>query len=342
MTARGKRALFTAGCLAALLFGAGLHRSYTRTPDRQTLTIAFTGDIMLGRQVGRAIFRANDPSLPFRHIYSEIRPADIAIGNLECVFADTLFTGTFNHPVIRFPAYSETVAGLKLAGFDCCSVANNHALDFGTPGVRKTIQILDRNGIVPMGTASANPVVIAKKGYTVALFGFWAKGDTLWAVDPSGGYAGVEDETVLDAIGQAKKTCDIVILFLHWGKEYTGSPTDEQKNLARRASQAGADLIVGHGPHQIQEIEYRGKSLIAYSLGNCVFDQKYDETRTGLILRVSFDSPGAVPKAVLIPVRTDDSTCAPVVLTGSEKERVLFKLTTPKESAENKRMADTE
>jgi len=268
----------------------------------------FAGDIMLGRQVGKAMLRANDPSLPFREIFPEIRYADISIGNLECVFADTLITGTYNHVIIRFPAYSETVEGLKLAGFDCCSLANNHSMDFGTDGVSSTIGVLEKNGILPVGTVSTTPALIRKKGWDVALFGFWVNRDSLWVVDPATGYVPIEEESVFHAVGKAKKTCDIVLLFLHWGREYTVTPTESQRNFAHRVVRAGADIIIGHGPHQIQEIEYRGNSLIAYSLGNCVFDQKYEETQKGMIVRVTYERPAERPDVKLLTIRIRKAT----------------------------------
>ena len=293
---------------AFFLFGYGLYHPAHMRQNRTPLTIMFAGDIMLGRQVGKAIQRANDPSLPFRVIFPEIRSADISIGNLECVYADTLITGTYNHKIIRFPAYSEAVEGLKLAGFDCCSLANNHSMDFGTDGVRSTIRTLEKNGIIPAGTIAANPVVIEKKGWTVAMFSYWVNRDSLWVVDPETGYVHIEEEPLLQTVGKVKKTCDIVILFLHWGKEYTGTRSETQRNFAHRAVRAGADLIVGHGPHQIQEIEYCGNSLIAYSLGNCVFDQKYEETQKGLLLRVVFDSTSDRPQSTPLPILIRNDT----------------------------------
>lgn len=294
--------------LASLLFGYGLYYPAHRVKNRAPLTIMFAGDIMLGRQVGKVMLRANDPTLPFREIYPEIRSADISIGNLECVFADTLITGTYNHKTILFPAYSETVEGLKLAGFDCCSLANNHSMDFGTDGVRSTIGVLEKKSILPVGTVSTTPALIRKKGWDVALFSFWVNRDSLWVADPETGYVPMKNETVFNAIEQAEKSCDIVILFLHWGKEYTGTPTESQRNFAHRAVRAGADLIVGHGPHQIQEIEYYGKSLIAYSLGNCVFDQKYEETQKGMIVRVTYERPAERPDVTLLPIRIRNDT----------------------------------
>ena len=270
--------------------------------------------------------RNNDPSWPFRSIYSEISSADISIGNLECVFVDSLITGTFYHKKILFPAYGESVEGLKLAGFDYLSLANNHALDFGIEGVQSTIEVLEKNGITPAGIDSTNPVYIRKKGFTVALFCLWMNSKGLRMVDRKKGYSEMSGETLAGEIKRAGKTAGIVILFIHWGKEYNSYPSDSQKNLAHLVAQAGADIVIGHGPHQMQGIERHGKCLIAYSLGNCVFDQKYEETKIGLVLRAHFNRKNELVDTDILPVSIPEYIYAPKFFEGSEKERIISEL----------------
>ena len=278
------------------------------------LSITFVGDIMLGRQVGRAIQRSGDPLLPFRGIHHMISSSDISIGNLECVFVDSIITGTYNQKVIRFPAYGETAAGLVLAGFDCCSVANNHAMDFGVEGLQATVATLEKNGIIPLGKASSRTTVIRKNGFSTALFSVWVDGNRLLMVDENKGYIELPSDSLFAEIANAKKKYDVVILFPHWGKEYTGLPTESQKVFAHRAVDAGADIVAGHGPHQVQEKERYGNSIIAYSLGNCIFDQKYEETRTGIILRVSYRRSTGVSDVQAIPFRLRDGSYAPEIV----------------------------
>ena len=313
-------------CLILTVPGEGQYTSNSSRENNRKLTVTFTGDIMLGRQVGRAIQRSGDLSLPFRHIYSMLSSADLTIGNLECVFADTLITGTFDQPKIRFPAYSETVQGLKLAGFACCSLANNHTMDFGRAGVQSTVETLEKNGIRSIGIVSPNPVLIKKNGFAIALFGVWMNGDGLWIVNPDTGYVSLSQNTLFGEITTAKKAHDIVIVFVHWGKEYRSYPDDSQICLARLAAHAGADLIIGHGPHQIQGIERCGKSLIAYSLGNCVFDQKYEETQTGLVLTVSIDSVKDLVDTDILPISIPEHSYIPEFVEGLNKKHILKEL----------------
>ena len=280
------------------------------------ISIAFVGDIMLGRQVGRAIQRDGDPALPFRGIHHTIASSDISIGNLECVFVDTIITGTYNLKSIRFPAYGETASGLVLAGFDCCSVANNHALDFGVEGLQATVATLEKNGIIPSGRTSSRPTVIRKNGYSTALFSVWKDGNRLLTVDVNKGYIELPSDSLFSEIAEAKKKHDVVILFPHWGKEYTGLPTESQKVFARRAVDAGADIVAGHGPHQVQKTERYGNSIIAYSLGNCIFDQKYEETRTGIILRMNYRRSTGVSDVEVITFRLKEGSYVPEIVNG--------------------------
>jgi len=81
----------------------------------------------------------------------------------------------------------------------------------------------------------------------------------------------------------------VVVVSIHWGEEYETSPSTLQRKIAYELIDAGADLVIGHHPHVIQEVEVYGNGLIAYSLGNFIFDQNFsEETSRGLILEVVF------------------------------------------------------
>ncbi len=101
---------------------------------------------------------------------------------------------------------------------------------------------------------------------------------------------------------------------------------NEITHIVHLAAQAGVDLVVGHGPHQMQGIERHGKCLIAYSLGNCVFDQKYEETKIGLVLRAHFNSKKGLVDTDILPVNIPEYIYAPEFFEGSEKERIISEL----------------
>jgi poly-gamma-glutamate synthesis protein (capsule biosynthesis protein) len=95
-------------------------------------------------------------------------------------------------------------------------------------------------------------------------------------------------EAAADAVGAVAGQADLVIVSIHWGGECQAAPTSRQRAIAEGLSAAGADLIVGHGPHVPQRVEWVGKTLVAYSLGNFLFDQPYPaDCRWGVVLRVT-------------------------------------------------------
>ena len=150
------------------------------------------------------------------------------------------------------------------------------------------------------------------------------------------------EEDVRRAVGGARKSADLVVASFHWGEEYSSHPTPFQRRMAAVAAECGADLVLGHHPHVIEGIElisrtatggkppatglpdrqlcWRRPALVAYSLGNLVFDQRREATRSGILLRVRAGREG-VREAVIVPVRIDK--CIPRVATGGEAKAIL-------------------
>lgn len=256
--------------------------------------IVFGGDVMLARYIGREARRRRDPAWPFRGIAAFLEAADIAFVNLESPFTDRA------RPSERgmvFRAAPEMVAGLRLAGVDIVSTANNHARDAGGYGIEFTLNWLARNGIYPAGTglteeAAREGALLERNGVR---FGFLAYTyDQLngnhSAPDPriNGMDAGRMQEDVTRMGGRA----DVVIVSMHAGDEYRSRPNGEQVAFARAAVEAGASVVVGHHPHVVQPVErYRGGAIF-YSLGNLVFDQFHRrDTREGLLAEATFRGP---------------------------------------------------
>jgi poly-gamma-glutamate synthesis protein (capsule biosynthesis protein) len=96
-------------------------------------------------------------------------------------------------------------------------------------------------------------------------------------------------ESDYELIAKSVDEVDVLIVGVHWGVEYKSEPVEIQKQWARELVEAGADIIVGHGSHWVQEVEYINGKPIYYSLGNFVFDQMWsEETRKGLIMKLTF------------------------------------------------------
>ena len=243
-----------------------------------TVTFAAVGDVMLGRYVGRRIEREG-PASVFAKVPS-IKDADLAFGNLECVLSRRPFAVSKRVLLRGVPASTQA---LQSSGFAVMSVANNHALDAGLAGRKDTEDALARIGIRAVG-GSDFATTVTVKGLRIALI----------AHSDFPNMAG--DAVVADEIRALRATHDVVILSWHWGEELSKQVSPRQRQLATQAAEAGADLVIGHHPHVQQPIEWIEKGgrrcLVAYSLGNFVFDARTASERESKILHVLLSTDG--------------------------------------------------
>jgi poly-gamma-glutamate capsule biosynthesis protein CapA/YwtB (metallophosphatase superfamily) len=239
------------------------------------VTLAFVGDVMLGRGVAAAL--DGDWEAAFRDVQPALAGAELALANLESPLTHAPFAGgRFD---LRAPP--EAVNALTSAGFDVVSLVNNHALDGGTAGLLEARATLARAGVQSVtgpnldddgSVGSPAPVMLEVQGLGIAVLGYVDGGGRL--------------DTA--RVARAAAESDLVVVLVHWGAEYYPL-TGRQRALARELMDAGADLIVGHGPHVLQPVEQLGDALVAYSLGNFLFDQPFADTRQGAILRVTLN-----------------------------------------------------
>jgi len=275
------------------------------------ISLLAVGDVMLSRSIEERM-RAYGADYPFRALAPLVQQADIAVANLECVLTQK------GDPVEKgytFRAHPQLAAGLKDAGFDLVSLANNHTFDYGLDGLYETIAALQRQGIrtVGGGVQADAPVVLDVRGLRVAFLARNAVGTP----QPGIAWAGSEDE-VAAAVLQAKRQADVVVLLLHAGAEYSPEPTEEQVRLARAAVQAGAALVIGHHTHVTQPTERLAGAFVAYGLGDTVFDiDIVDAARDGAVLWVVLSRDG-VAQVLWIPTRiVDDVQPRPVAGPGN-------------------------
>ncbi|MDH7488319.1 MAG: CapA family protein [Anaerolineae bacterium] len=251
--------------------------------------LAAVGDVMLARTVGEYADRYG-VDYPFAPVSAALKQADIAVANLECPIA---LGGDPWPKTYVFRAHPSAALGLGRSGLNTLSLANNHTLDFGVAGMEETIGHLTAQGLAVVGaganrTEAERPLVYNVHGVRVALVAWvsYFRAAEFAAGDDRPGVAYLDDlERMARQIEAAKQQADVVVVILHGGREYDPAPTAAQQTAARRAVDAGADLVVGHHPHVLQPTEvYKGK-LIAYSLGDFVFDiDNYDAARDGAIL----------------------------------------------------------
>ncbi|MGM0439093.1 MAG: CapA family protein [Patescibacteria group bacterium] len=249
--------------------------------------LAFVGDVMLDRGVLYQADIKNDPALPFRKIKDRLNQADILFGNLESMISDQ---GHNQGSAYSFRAPPKMMEGLVLADFDILSIANNHSFDWTINALLDTKDRLEKENIKALGAGKNpySPVIIKEDETSFAFIGHTAVGAPGWAAtETSPGVAWYESEKLKAAIEKAKEKSDIIIFSIHFGTEYETTPNENQKQIAREAIDMGADLVIGHHPHVTQPTEEYKDGLIAYSLGNFVFDQDFSkETSEGLLLEV--------------------------------------------------------
>jgi len=259
-----------------------------------SVTLVAVGDIQLARGTARAIEREG-ADYPFSATAEITRGADLAVGNLECALSRDATALVKRYSFKADPACAD---GLARAGFDVLSLANNHSLDCGRAGLLDTMDALARRGISWVGAgedaaAAEAPLIVERKGLRIAFLAWTAVHcvGVIYRRDAPGA-AAFETERAEAAIRAAGRRADVVIVLLHWGLEYTREPREVQRRIARRLIDAGAHLIIGHHPHTPQPVErYRG-GVIAYSLGNFVFDSASEQARGGLILRCALQRDG--------------------------------------------------
>lgn len=258
---------------------------------QQEATLLFGGDAMLSRVVGSKTVASKNWGWPFAHISSTLAAADLTIINLESPFTignnHVVTTGSFS-----FNADPMMVQGLKDAGVDLVSLANNHILNQGRKGLADTMSVLQENGIAFAGaglneTAARQPVIKEVGGVKIGFLAYAYPDDYQVATEKQPGTANLDADKMRADVAALKPQVDLVIILLHAGTEYENQPNKQQIAFAHAAIDAGADLIVGHHPHWVQQVEqYNGKTII-YSLGNLVFDQMWStETTEGALASV--------------------------------------------------------
>ncbi len=260
----------------------------------ETYSLIFAGDVMLGRSVNTRMIKYSDYSWPFRKITSLLSEADLTMVNLESPFR----TGC--KPTDKgmiFCADPRSAEGLLSAGIDIVNLANNHINNQGQEGIDETGKVLSQAGIASVG--QNKPYFVTIKNTKIAFLGF---------TDIASGSLGISTaspENIKSQISEAKKVFDLVIATFHWGNEYSPRSLHQQE-LAHLAIDSGADVVIGHHPHWVQEYEeYKGKPIY-YSLGNLVFDQMWsEETRNGLVVKLTFSGKNLI-KQEQFPIKIFD------------------------------------
>lgn len=285
--------------------------------SRAALRLAVVGDVMLGRLVDEAV-RASDLAYPWGELRSELRAADLTLGNLECCIAERGSPWDPGTKPFHFRAGPWAAPSLADAGFDFVSLANNHALDYGVEALEETLSYLSHNGIAHSGAGrdlaeASQPALFETRGWRIAVFAaadhptdFAATPTTPGtrlvrpdATDPAGA------ELLRDVETARRSGYDLVVVSLHWGPNMNRRPFAGFREYAHALIDAGAGLVHGHSAHLFQGVErYRGRPIL-YDTGDFVDDYAVDpDERNDLqfLFQLEFDPAGQV-RVGLIPIR---------------------------------------
>ncbi len=284
------------------------------------LTLAFAGDVMLGRLVNESLAGGNY-ACPWGDLLPVLRPVDLFLVNLECALtARTQRWSDGGYKPFYFRADPAAVATLQLGRVNFASLANNHIEDFGPEGLRDTLDVLDRAGIAHAGagvhrSAAREPARLTVDGTRIGVVAF-ADYPEEWratATGPGINYTPVSldlehFDDVRQALAAAREQADVVVFSIHWGPNMCARPTPDFRKFARAVIDAGADIFWGHSAHIVQGVEPRRGRLILYDTGDFIDDYAVDDyLRNDLsalfLVRLS---PPVVEELEVVPVRIED------------------------------------
>ena len=259
-----------------------------------THRLGFTGDVMLGRLVDDTYRDGQrSPTVLWGNLQSKLRRLDGLFINLECC----LSTRGEPWPGRRFhfrAAPDWSTDALRAATVDCCSLANNHAMDFGPDALEDTLSALSAVDIETVGAgrslaAARRPAAVDCRGLTVALVGFTDNVPGYAATDERPGTAHVEfdpdDAASMAVLREAVEAAeqfdpDVLVASLHWGPNNRTQPPASHRAVARKLADWGVDLVAGHSSHLFQGVEVidRGESptVVCYDMGDFVDDYAVD------------------------------------------------------------------
>ncbi len=279
-----------------------------------TLTIVFTGDILLDRGVRKVIDHHGVDALFTAGVDSVFRQAQVVVGNLECPATK------IQAPVMKrfiFRTEPEWLDSLRQHGFTHLNMANNHSIDQGRAGLSDTRHHIIEAGMTPVGAGDSMsqatlPILLSNHPRPVYLFA----SNRL----PLENFAYLTDQpcisqepmdSLIFRIAETKKadSTAIVIVSLHWGGEHTLQPVPRQRMEAHRIIDAGADALICHHTHTLQTIEEYHGHPIYYSIGNFIFDQSRQINARACMVRLSITKNRMDTETIPIQIQR----CAPTV-----------------------------
>ncbi|MCH9030850.1 MAG: CapA family protein [candidate division Zixibacteria bacterium] len=270
---------------------------------KDTITILAVGDISL---------ISNKSSHPFKKIIPILKKKDILFGNLETALSDSSYR---SEKAVALVSSASNVKYLKDADFDVLNIANNHILDAHDQGLRETIKTLNENKLNHIGVkcnrSHETSIILQRNGISIGFAGY----DNYGYVNNERGIQinKINQAAIIEDIRKLRRSCDFVVISLHWGIENIFLPSPDQTKLARTLIDNGATIILGHHSHTVQGIERYNNGLIVYSLGNFQFPPGFNheplKNRTrnskSIIVKLIIGKKG-LQSYSLIPIHIDN------------------------------------
>ncbi len=288
------------------LFSAKVTKTYN--------SLVFVGDVMLGRNV-EVLMNREGSGYPFDGLaLPSLAPNPAIVGNFEAAMATPhVMTKALQ---MRFSVNEVFLPALSAAGYTHASQANNHSFDYELEGYVNTKNALSRQGIAPFGHGREinrdSISYIESEAGIVALVG----------INASASIPRLQEFS--EALRVASEQSTMQIVYIHWGNEYDNIHSRAQELLATELIDAGADMIVGHHPHVVQDIDVIDGVVVFYSLGNYIFDQYFStEVQEGLVLTLSLDE---TPQVMLVPVTSNAALSKPSLMTPAQHSKFLESL----------------
>ncbi|SRR6056297_673141 len=315
--------------------GRKLWKDYQDQIESKRIMVSATGDIMLGRRVGK-LLDENGGISAYKNFSFIFDRSDVLFGNLECSLSERgqrlLGKG------IWLRGTPDKAELLKEAGFSILSLANNHILDYGNDALQDTVDFLDEKGIGHAGagmdiSSAREPYIFDKGGSSIGFLAYNEFSYYFWSYEEKRKFVAEENmpgtaptdlAPMLEDIEKLKSRVDLVAVSLHWGIEESNSETEGQREMAHALIDAGADIIIGHHPHVIQGLEIYRERPIIYSLGNYIFDQNDENNKQGMVAEIETFG-GKIEAISLHPLYVKDKR-EPIVPQGEKLEEVLGKI----------------
>ncbi len=256
------------------------------------LSLVFTGDIGFDRYMTG---KWNDEELLSKEILEFFDGADHVIPNVEGAFAETVNEAKAGTAQLVHTMDPNAIRVLNRIHADIWNLCNNHIMDAGEEGVRDTLELAKKEGVLTVGVGmdieeAARPVFLSGAG-GVGMFAVgYRRGCKPAGEDKAGCLTWNERDKIREKIDEIKAKCRWCIMIVHGGEEFTSLPSPYTRDRYLDFLDMGADIIVSHHPHVPMNYEKVGKKTIFYSLGNFIFDTDYQRaqfnTEYGILLKL--------------------------------------------------------